>query len=140
MTDNKIIKALEKLYDEAHKGYVTHLEHNGPRDTSHEEYIDLMSATLDLIQRQQIEIKKLKTDYKAMKKDRDNCWKEFKCLLRICETEKAEAAKEFADRIVKELEGAIIKGLDKSNPASMWMNTAIRTAINIVRGVQNENL
>lgn len=41
------------------------------------------------------------------------------------------------DRIVEQLEGAIIKGLDKSNPASMWMNTAIRTAINIVKGVRN---
>lgn len=79
MTDTEIIKALEEMS----------AEHDG----------NFSGKVLDLIQRQQVEIKKLKTDYKAMKKDRDNCWKEFKCLLRICETEKAEAVKEFAEAV-----------------------------------------
>lgn len=66
MTDAEIMKALENLHDEAHKGYMIHLEHNGPRDTCHEEYIDLMSATLDLIKRQQAKIDEL-TDRTAIR-------------------------------------------------------------------------
>ena len=88
MTDNEIIKALGKLYDEAHKGYMANLEHNGPRDTSHEEYIDLMSATLELIQRQQERIERLKDNLDAVLKER---------------TDHTEAIKDFADRVVGQL-------------------------------------
>lgn len=83
MTDAEIIATLEKI-GEAQKGYFA-------------------NETLDLIRRQQAEIKKLKTEYKAMKKSRNNCWKEFKRLLARCEFEKAEAIKKFAEKAVLEL-------------------------------------
>lgn len=95
MTDNEIIKALEKLYDEAHKGYVTHLEHNGPRDTSHEEYIDLMSATLDLIQQQQEEIERL-SNFVTEERCREIAKEYFQP---IAKQTRAGTIKEFADRL-----------------------------------------
>lgn len=118
MTDNEIIKALEKLYDEAHKGYVTHLEHNGPRDTSHEEYIDLMSATLYLIRRQQERIERLKDNLDAVLKER---------------ADHTEAIEEFADRIVEQLEEE-----KKDSNTDVYAYGAYKKAIAIVKGVQNE--
>ena len=59
MTDNEIIKALEELRKEQEDGYITALEHDGKRDPKHEEFLDLLAATLDLINRQKAEIERL---------------------------------------------------------------------------------
>ena len=122
MTDNEIIKALKKLYDEAHKGYMANLEHNGPKDTSHEEYIDLMSATLDLIQRQQERIERLKDNLDAVLKER---------------ADHTEAIEKFAEKIVEQLESER-RFYNSASEHDQLIRQGVSIAFEIVKGVQNE--
>lgn len=60
MIDNEIIKALEEHYRQVDAGYSTHLEYGGKGDEHEEKYIYMLRDVLDLINRQQAEIERLK--------------------------------------------------------------------------------
>ena len=97
MTDNEIIKALEAKYKEATDGYYTHLQYGGKGDEHEEKYLEEFGAVLDLINRQKAEIERLKTSNDALRMAIELCkgWEE---------RAKAEAIKEFAERL-KETKG-----------------------------------
>jgi hypothetical protein len=59
MTDNEIVKELEKLIEELDDGYTTCIEHGGKRDLTIERDLSLYCDVLDLINRQKAEIERL---------------------------------------------------------------------------------
>ena len=94
MTDNEIIKALEELKEEQEDGYITALEFGGKRDETHEGFLALLGATIDLINRQKAEIERLTDTLNATIAGQET-------LQRYIQTAKAEAIKEFAERLKK---------------------------------------
>ena len=119
MTDKEIVKALEEHYRQVDAGYSTHLEYGGKGDEHEEKYIYMLRDALDLINRQQAEIERLKSsqDCEFM----DFCGVPCEVMKRIVETEidklnaekndvmyykdqiKAETIKEFAERLKEAL-------------------------------------
>lgn len=118
MPDNDIIKALEKWLAEMHKAYQTYLEYGGRRDTDNEQYIDLMSNTLDIITRQKAKIEALEMDNAQLQSDNINAnmnrehlqaeierlkgwdrWIVSESHAPIIKKARAEAIKEFAERL-----------------------------------------
>ena len=53
MTDNEIVRCLEKWLKEMHLAYQTYLEYGGKQDARNEEHIDLIGAAIDIIKHQQ---------------------------------------------------------------------------------------
>lgn len=85
MKPEEIKKALEEHYKKVEKGYSDHLAYGGKGDEHEEKYIDMLSATLDLINQYEAEIEQYK-DYNEK-------------LFEKNEQIKAEAIKEFAERL-----------------------------------------
>lgn len=126
MTDNEIIKALEEERAMLDNGYSTYLMYGGKKDAQMEKEIDLISNALDLINRQQAEIERLNNLKRFEKficerihtdKERNLTWifatkeaeqeafeQELEKLFDISTT-RAEAIKEFAERLKKRLKG-----------------------------------
>lgn len=127
MTDNEIKKRLAELRKNQEDGYTTHLEYGGKRDLEQEEMLDLFGATLDLINRKKAEIqaqneklhnrksevnrlnskvKSYKAEIERLKTAFENSQKatkywHSKCgeLVEDLQIAKAEAYKEFAERL-----------------------------------------
>lgn len=96
MIDSEIIKGLKKWLKEMHNAYKIHLESEGRKDTDYEEYIDLMTNTIDLINRQKAEIER----YKGV----------IKILEYNVRKAKSEAIKEFAEKLL-----SFYKDFDEKN-------------------------
>ena len=109
MTDNEIIKALEELKKEQEDGYITALEFGGKRDETHEGFLALLGATLDLINRQKAEIERLLTENHSLAIVQEG----FKDMYKIVQS---NAIKEFAENAKEELYEWV--GADNSIPFS----------------------
>ena len=101
--DDEIVKALKHMRKNAYDGYTAHLENGGEVDKSEEKYIDILSETLDLINRQKAEIERLKAENRILFRNADTAFQDGLDERReLFEPEiKAEAYKEFAERLKK---------------------------------------
>jgi hypothetical protein len=59
MTDKEIVNSLKAWLHEMHNGYQIHLECGGKQDIKHEEYINLISGAINLIESQQERMNKI---------------------------------------------------------------------------------
>jgi hypothetical protein len=96
MTDNEIKKALEEHYKQVEKGYTDHLAYGGKSDEHEEKYIYMLQNTLDYINR-------LEAENKGLNKEVDRLsqvvlYNDSVTEMKV-EEAKAEAYKEFADRL-----------------------------------------
>lgn len=90
MTDNDIIKALEKeirLAEYVDSDYCSSVD------------VSLLRVTIDLINRQQAEIERLKASFENLQKTTLYWYEKCNELLDECEIAKSEARKEFAERL-----------------------------------------
>ena len=137
MTDNEIIKALRFCSDPDTCSCDCSFYVEG--ETVHECTTKLSVAALDLIQRQQEEIDRLKKENNILSQNSDTAFQdglnEAQDLYaeQIKNEIKAEAVKEFADRIVERLEEE-----KKDSNTDVYAYGAYKKAIAIVKGVQNE--
>ena len=149
MTDNEIIKAL---------GFCKNVYCNGDCPLSDDSLCaeTLARNTLDLIQRQQAEIDRLKKENDILSQNSDTAFQdglnEAQDLYaeQIKDEIKAEAVKEFADRIVEQLEEKKTKFSFPKHCKSMGVCPSDKTCsecivekfvediIAIVKGAQNE--
>ena len=99
MTDNEIIKAFKDFLNEQVDGYTDHVETGGERYEFIEKELELLKETDNLINRQKAEIERLTAERDAMHQDviaaEEYAWQ--------CKTAKAEAIKEFAERLKSRL-------------------------------------
>lgn len=99
LTDEEIIKALTEDLIAAINRYSAHLENGGRIDENQEQYIEMLTEIINLINRQRAEIERLK-EYIKRCKSGEEYW--VKCLL----DKPNEAYKEFAEEIKEEIENA----------------------------------
>ena len=123
MTDNEIIKAFKDFLIEQVDGYTDHIETGGERYEFIEKELELLKETDNLINRQKAEIKALRMDNQQLQSDiinanmnADHALAEIERLTAErdvmhqdviaaeeyawqCKTAKAEAYKEFAERL-----------------------------------------
>ena len=99
MTDNEIIKAFKDFLIEQVDGYTDHVETGGERYEFIEKELELLKETDNLINRLQAENERLTAERDAMHQDviaaEEYAWQ--------CKTAKAEAYKEFAERLKSRL-------------------------------------
>lgn len=99
MTDNEIIKAFKDFLIEQVDGYTDHIETGGERYEFIEKELELLKETDNLINRLQAENERLTAERDAMHQDviaaEEYAWQ--------CKTAKAEAYKEFAERLKSRL-------------------------------------
>ena len=99
MTDNEIIKAFKDFLNEQIDGYTDHVETGGERYEFIEKELELLKETDNLINRLQAENERLTAERDAMHQDviaaEEYAWQ--------CKTAKAEAYKEFAERLKSRL-------------------------------------
>ena len=107
MTDNEIIKALEEMADYPH----------------YYEEGQMLKNVLDLINRQKAEIRKYKNAYEQVKWERDLFEEQ-------CKTAKAEAIKEFAER----LKGLLALNIRVSNEEYLDITTDINNLVKEMEG------
>ena len=127
MTDNEIIKAFKDFLIEQVDGYTDHIETGGERYEFIEKELELLKETDNLINRQKAEIKALRMDNQQLQSDiinanmnADHALAEIERLTAErdvmhqdviaaeeyawqCKTAKAEAIKEFAERLKSRL-------------------------------------
>ena len=107
LTDEEIIKRLEYMRKNADEGYMAHLENGGEVDKNEEEYIDILCGTLDLINCLQSENKRLGKEVNLVSI-------QFQDLQERTNEVKAEAYKEFAERLKNEIISDTAYGCDTS--------------------------
>jgi hypothetical protein len=100
MTDEQIIKALEEHYQCVEKGYSDHIANGGKGDEHEEKYIDMLSGSLDLINRQQAEIEWKTTYMHSLQLSMEEIKPQIK----------SEAIKEFEVKIHEKLHQAEMHG------------------------------
>lgn len=108
MTDNEIIKAFKDFLIEQVDGYTDHIETGGERYGFIEKELELLKETDNLINRLQAENERLTAERDVMHQDviaaEEYAWQ--------CKTAKAEAYKEFAERLKNEIIGDTAYGCD----------------------------
>lgn len=109
-TDEEIINALTEDLIAATNGYSVHLENGGRIDKNQEQYIEMLTETINLINRQKAEIERLKECPKCIYEYdgeiMEYCVQEPCSNFRTVEQIKAEAYKEFAEKIKQEIKEA----------------------------------
>lgn len=118
MTDNEIIKALECC----RKGKCRECCMDEEYLSINECTAELAKEALDLIQRQQERIERQKGNLDAVLKEREDY---------------TEAIKEFADRIVEQLESER-RFYNSASEHDQLIRQGVSIAFEIVKGVQNE--
>ena len=102
-TDEEIINALMENLIFATNGYSAHLENDGKIDENQEQYIEMLTETVNLINCQKAEIEKLKECLKCVYeydgKITEYCVQGPRSNFKTVEQIKAEAYKEFAERL-----------------------------------------
>ena len=109
MTDNEIIKALEccgNIVASTCKGCAYHETYNASC------VVRLMRDTVDLINRRQAEIEKLKADKIIAERHEKDARDLFKQTVKQLETAKSEAIKEFAERLTDRICENVNRSLD----------------------------
>ena len=95
LTDKEVIKAFKDFLIEQVDGYTDHVETGGERYEFIEKELELLKETDNLINRQKAEIERLTAERDVMHQDviaaEEYAWQ--------CKTAKAEAYKEFAERL-----------------------------------------
>lgn len=129
MTDNEIIKALECCADEISRCYECPYE-----SLRYSECYELITRNaFDLINRQKAEIERLQSEL--------SIWKDIAHRETIyVSIAKAEAVKEFAERLKEELEGEYIKATNRlENAQNIVVSTNIKIIDNLVKEMVGEN-
>lgn len=99
MSDNEIIKALERQAKNMLDGYQTYLEHGGKRDEALEQDVDSWSAAINLINRQRAEIERLENIASNVAQRYLDKHAQYIAALSEGDEIRAEAIKEFAERL-----------------------------------------
>lgn len=155
MTDNEIIKAFKDFLNEQIDGYTDHVETGGERYEFIEKELELLKETDNLINRQKAEIERLKSDvsvsrdaYMSMK-DRYEYEKEKvekakqKCIDigKALKTAKAEAYKEFAEKVSKLICDNTYPDFDKDGKAvNIWnAKDGYKQIDNLLKEMESDN-
>ena len=96
MTDNEIVKALTEFRNTLDDGYSTAIEYGGKRDEWIEKELNLLCDAIDLINRLQTENERLSQFGVTLLRNGSKLFEEI-------QTAKAEAIKEFAERLKSRL-------------------------------------
>ena len=118
MTDNEIVRCLEKWLKEMHLAYQTYLEYGGKQDARNEEHIDLIGSAIDLIEQQQEMIEALIAGQETLQKHFVDKMDKIVELLKMCAVDEPLT------------ENGVTVGTVKVMPLPI--------ALEIVKGVQNE--
>ena len=117
MTDNEIIKAFKDFLNEQADGYTDHVETGGERYEFVEKELELLKETDNLINRQKAEIERLEKDSKRLKKVE----MQLDDAMKMYDTIKAEAYKEFAEKVSKLICNNTYPDFDKDGKAvNIW--------------------
>ena len=123
MTDNEIVKALECCYD-LDSSAICHQCPLYQTENCRDGYLGLQA--LNLINRQKAEIERLQAEVTAINNDYDNLMVEKDELFDIAEVEfeeiKAEAYKEFAERVKEEIVQALESNYKAQNERLLKTN------------------
>ena len=119
MTDNEIIKALERCFT---RGFDESTCYECPFYTATAKCAeDLRDSVLDLISRQKAEIEELRERISYLGKSIDCSRKEYNRLLQKLQQAKSEAIKKFAEKVKREICKNTYAGFDKKeNPVNIW--------------------
>lgn len=108
MTDNEIIKAFKDFLNEQADGYTDHVETGGERYEFIEKELELLKETDNLINHQKAENKRLREEKSKLENKIDEIYPLVMQLPNAMQQAKAEAIKEFAERVQKKLDPTLI--------------------------------
>ena len=134
MTDNEIKKALEEELKTAMIINHRFEESNDTENPDDHKFIALLIDTIKLINRQKAEIERLEKDSKRLKKVQ----MQLDDAMKMYTTIKAEAIKEFAERLKKSSSYSVVADGDREIPSTRRYSISESNIDNLVKEMVGE--